>query len=100
MSIQGDPPVNTVSTEALKQAVKQLPSKQKVSSDECNFFCPTRWNADNCTSLCMTTLYMPIPTILSKRSMNFSIILKLLDTQSVEISFRSEFLKVHVSFNA
>jgi hypothetical protein len=101
MSNHGDPPVNTVSTEALRQAVKQLPSKQKVLTDQCNFFCVRRKgnNADDRTSLCMKTLYMPIPTIPSMRSMISSTILKLLDIQNIEIYFRSGFLKVHVKVN-
>ncbi|KAG2183116.1 hypothetical protein INT44_006097 [Umbelopsis vinacea] len=34
MSNHGDPPVNTVSTEALRQAVKQLPSNKKLLHDD------------------------------------------------------------------
>jgi hypothetical protein len=96
MSNQSDPQVNTVSAEALKQAVKQLPSKQKVLPSISMVSSTEETPANDRTSSCMKTLYMLILTIFIMKSTNFITILKFLDTQNIKTYFKSGYLKVCV----
>lgn len=97
MSNQADTQVNTVSTEALKQAVKQLPSKQKVRSFKSRLNLGRSRDANRWSnSSCMTTLHMEILTSSLWKSTTFIITPRFLGALSTKSASMRIDPKVHV----